>query len=127
MPVRQFTDPKGVQWRVWSTMPAADSPLNRYYPGGWLTFDNGSGETLRRISPAPSGWELASAERLYLMCRAAEEVPRHTGKIPKMARPDSFEGLTTPVIDLAADEPLPAPEPLRPIDPDHGPDRPERP
>lgn len=90
MPVRQFTDPHGVTWRVWSTTPAPDSPLHRYYPGGWLTFDSGSGDTLRRMSPIPAGWDMANEERLYLICRAAEEVPRHTGKIPRMKRPDAL-------------------------------------
>lgn len=92
MPVRQFTDPTGVTWRVWSTTPAADSPLHRYYPAGWLTFDCGSGESLRRLSPAPAGWEFAPTERLYLFCRAAEEVPRHTGKMPRLRREDYLEG-----------------------------------
>lgn len=83
----EFTDPQGVRWRVWSTIPSASSPLARYYPGGWLTFDSG-GSTLRRLSPVPKGWETCSPERMDLMRRAAEEVPRHTGEMVKMARPE---------------------------------------
>lgn len=86
MPTLKFTDSRGVAWRVWSTVPAATSPLAKYYPGGWLTFDSG-GSTLRRLSPAPKEWESCTAERLELMCRVATEVPRHTGEMVKMERP----------------------------------------
>jgi hypothetical protein len=89
MPIRTFTDSRGIAWRVWSTTPADDSPLRRYYPDGWLTFDSGSG-TLRRLSPAPVDWHLATVERLELMCRVAEEVPRHTGEMRKVDRPADF-------------------------------------
>ena len=102
MAVRDFTDSKGVRWHVWSTTPAADSPLVRYYPGGWLTFDSG-GATLRRLSPAPKGWEACSEERMELMCRAAEEVPRHTGEIRKFERPTEEE--------LPSVRPLPSDDP----------------
>lgn len=94
MPTREFTDSHDVTWRVWSTVPGEDSPLAKYYPGGWLTFDCG-GDTLRRLSPPPSGWEALGPERLELMCRVAAEVPRHTGEIARMPRP--LEGpLATP-------------------------------
>ena len=86
MPIRTFVDSKGVSWRVWSTTPSADSPLHRYYPEGWLTFDSGAG-TLRRLSPAPGNWQLVADDRLELMCRVAEEVPRHTGEMRRIERP----------------------------------------
>jgi hypothetical protein len=95
MPIRTFVDSKGVSWRVWSTTPAADSPLHRYYPDGWLTFDSGAG-TLRRLSPAPGNWQLVGDDRLELMCRVAEEVPRHTGEMRRIERP----------ADMAPAEPL---------------------
>lgn len=87
MTIRKFVDAKGVEWSVWSTVPAPDSPLARYHPAGWLTFDAG-GATLRRLSPAPAGWEAVADQRLELMCRVAEEVPRHTGERLKMKRPE---------------------------------------
>lgn len=95
MPIRTFVDSKGVSWRVWSTTPSADSPLHRYYPEGWLTFDSGAG-TLRRLSPAPGNWQLVPDDRLELMCRVAEEVPRHTGEMRRIERP----------ADAASTEPL---------------------
>lgn len=107
MPTLKFDDSQGVSWRVWSTIPGEDSPLAKYYPGGWLTFDAG-GSTLRRLSPVPKGWESCSPERLELMCRVAAEVPRHTGEVMKMERPT-----TGPLADSA-----PVPEPRPTANPD---------
>lgn len=100
MPIRTFEDSKGVTWRVWSTTPSADSPLRRYYPDGWLTFDCGSG-TLRRLSPAPANWHLVGDDRLELMCKVAEEVPRHTGEMLRIERPADFP----PADDVPPSEP----------------------
>lgn len=104
MPVRTFTDASGTTWSVWATVPAPGSPLEAYYPGGWLTFDRGS-ESLRRLSPAPTGWEQATDERLELMCQVAAEVPRHTGERLKMQRPERVAGL--PPAPAPVDEPPP--------------------
>jgi len=101
MPIRNFVDSRGVAWRVWSTVPAEESPLRRYYPDGWLTFDSGSG-TLRRLSPAPVNWHMASDERLELMCRVAEAVPRHTGEMLRVPRPVDFP-LAPPQASAPAD------------------------
>lgn len=111
MAIREFTDSKGVAWRVWCTTPDEGSPLAPYYPGGWLTFDCGS-ETLRRLSPPPANWETAPDDRLQLMCRVAEEVPRHTGEMRKLARP----------ADLEADPSTPGRQtPPNPFDPESRP------
>lgn len=104
MPVRTFRDEHGTLWRVWSTMPDASSPLSEYYPGGWLTFDRGA-DSLRRLSPAPAGWESAAEDRLALMCKVAAEVPRHTGERLKMERPERAAGLPAPI--PTQDEPPP--------------------
>jgi hypothetical protein len=102
MPIREFVDSKGLKWRVWSTTPAEDSPLRRYYPEGWLTFDSGAG-TLRRLSPTPAEWHVATDERLELLCRVAEEVPRHTGERLRIDRPADFPPREP---DAAADDPV---------------------
>jgi hypothetical protein len=108
MATREFTDRNGAAWRVWSTVPAADSPLARYYPDGWLTFDCGT-STLRRMSPVPPNWDTASDERLQLMCKAAEEVPRHTGPIHRVERPQEGVQRRTddPALESPPDEPPP--------------------
>jgi hypothetical protein len=45
------------------------------YENGWLCFESGSGEK-RRLVPVPDGWETAAAEKLWMWCRLAAEVPR---------------------------------------------------
>lgn len=45
------------------------------YENGWLCFESKSGEK-RRLVPVPDGWETAPAEKLWMWCRAAAEVPR---------------------------------------------------
>jgi hypothetical protein len=86
MPSRDFVDSKGVTWRVWSTIPTGGSVRVTKFVEGWLTFE--SGDSLRRLAPLPPNWEDASIERLELMCRAAKEVPRHTGPIPRVKLDD---------------------------------------
>lgn len=45
------------------------------FENGWLCFESKAGEK-RRLVPVPDGWETASAEKLWMWCRAAAEVPR---------------------------------------------------
>lgn len=45
------------------------------FENGWLCFESKSGEK-RRLVPVPDGWETASADKLWMWCRAAAEVPR---------------------------------------------------
>ena len=77
MPSREFVDSRGITWRVWNTVPTGGSVRVTKFVDGWLTFE--SGEALRRLAPPPANWEDASVDRLELMCKAAQEVPRHTG------------------------------------------------
>jgi hypothetical protein len=69
MAIRIFTDPRGVEWRVWSTVPSNVGAVAPDLRMGWLSFDSGSER--RRVSPIPPGWEEASDERLELICRIA--------------------------------------------------------
>jgi hypothetical protein len=87
MASREFVDSKGVLWRVWSTVPTGGSVRVTKYVDGWLTFE--SPESLRRLVPLPPNWEDSSIERLELMCRAAQDVPRHTGPFARAARPEA--------------------------------------
>jgi hypothetical protein len=74
MPLREFRDSSGVQWRVWETTPQPGAVFDERLKSGWLTFE--SADTRRRLAPIPSGWEEAPADRLELMCRAAEPARR---------------------------------------------------
>ncbi len=51
------------------------SVLKAGFENGWLCFESRTGEK-RRLTPVPDGWETATAEKLWLWCRAAREVPR---------------------------------------------------
>ena len=76
MAVREFTDSKGVDWRVWNTRPSISLLYGEELRNGWLTFE--SPTERRRLAPIPGGWEDVSNDRLELMCRAASEVSSRT-------------------------------------------------
>lgn len=80
MAIRNFVDSAGLAWRVWPTMPQVGAIYDERLRSGWLTFENAAGER-KRLAPIPGGWDEQPAERLDLMCRAAEAV-RRTGATP---------------------------------------------
>jgi hypothetical protein len=43
------------------------------YENGWLCFESEQGEK-RRLVPVPESWEAATADKLWMWCRAAERV-----------------------------------------------------
>jgi|SRR5690348_15259556 len=90
MPSREFEDTAGIAWRVWNTVPISGAVITPGFEKGWLTFESEMG-TLRRLAPVPSGWEDLTAERLELLLRNATQVPRHTGPMRRVPRPDSTD------------------------------------
>lgn len=74
MPIREFVDAAGVQWKVWSTVPYTTGVV-RHMQAGWLTFE--STESRRRLVPIPENWEDASLDRLRGYCEQATSI-RHT-------------------------------------------------
>jgi hypothetical protein len=74
MAYREFVDSRGVDWRVWSTVPADGGHLHGGFQHGWLTFE--SADELRRLTPIPGDWDIASSEYLERMCRDARDVKR---------------------------------------------------
>ncbi len=80
MPSREFVDSKGVRWVAWSTVPASPVGVGDTFGSGWLSFQ--SPAELRRLAPIPARWLDCPPDRLELMCRAAECVPRHTAPLP---------------------------------------------
>jgi hypothetical protein len=87
MALRNFTDSAGTVWRVWNTTPQPGAVYEASHKTGWLTFE--SAAVRKRLAPIPPGWEEASAERLELMCRAAEVVRRARGSSPLTPDPDA--------------------------------------
>ena len=71
MPIREFTDSSGVNWRVWPTRPQQRGVHPDALEGGWLTFECGS--VKKRIVPIPDGWDELDNLELERLCRMAEE------------------------------------------------------
>jgi len=59
MASREFTDSKGVVWRVWDVTPTHLHPITKSeeymepWAGGWLTFQSAD-EKRRLVAPYPS-------------------------------------------------------------------------
>ena len=71
MPMREFTDAKGLHWKVWSTVPYTRGVM-RGMESGWLTFDAEGAR--RRLSPIPPSWEAATLSELRAYCGQAQPV-----------------------------------------------------
>jgi hypothetical protein len=95
MTLREFTDGRGVTWRVWDITPESlrqltgggDYPaLAELYRTGWLSFQTLSGTEKRSLSPIPPGWEsLSGPELADLLEHATFGVPRgsrHASAVP---------------------------------------------
>src|SRR5438270_533058 len=90
MPVREFTDSRGVEWRVWDVTPAHMHPATRAedfmgnLQDGWLVFES-EDEKRRLEAPYPADWvnfpirklEELWARAMPVVRRAAEST---TGK-----------------------------------------------
>lgn len=81
MAVREFTDSRGVEWRVWDVTPAHMHPITRGedymadLQDGWLAFQSGR-EKRRLEAPYPSNWMTAPLPELEELCRRASVVIR---------------------------------------------------
>ena len=79
--MREFTDSRGVEWRVWAVTPAHMHPITRgedymeRLQDGWLAFESGS-EKRRLEAPYPSSWQTAPLPELEELCRRASPAPR---------------------------------------------------
>ncbi len=86
MPLREFTDRNGEEWKVWDITPERLHPSTRvgdYLQGfvdGWLVFETADGRDKRRLYPVPVNWEELSDEALDLLCARAESVKGGSGR-----------------------------------------------
>jgi hypothetical protein len=78
MAVREFTNSKGITWRVWSTRPSSPRLYSQELRSGWLTFES-EGQR-RRLAPIPNGWDEVSEDRLELLCRNASVVAARSSR-----------------------------------------------
>ena len=79
MPVRDFRDAAGRDWRVWDVKPDAIWPQTRAedylagcFRGGWLVFETLDGAWKRRLCPLPYAWDQRSDDDLIALLDRAE-------------------------------------------------------
>jgi hypothetical protein len=97
MPVREFVDDDGREWRAWDIRPDAIHPLTKSedylaacYDVGWIVFETVPGDQKRRLCPYPKRWVEASDADLRALLQAADPVPAR-----KLAKQRS-SSMTTP-------------------------------
>jgi hypothetical protein len=83
--VREFTDDRGQQWRVWQVRPRSAGRANaeRYlgqYAKGWLAFEAIAGDLRKRLPGFPENWLRMRDEELEGLRRRALDVPQRKPK-----------------------------------------------
>ena len=79
--VREFTDSKGLEWRVWDVRPEHMHPATRTedflsnLQDGWLAFESPT-EKRRLEAPYPTDWTSCRIPDLEALCRKAKAVVR---------------------------------------------------
>ena len=87
MPSREFTDSKGVVWRVWDVTPVHLHPITKAeeymepWAGGWLAFESAD-EKRRLVAPYPSRWTEYGINKLELLLENAEVVGARRATTP---------------------------------------------
>jgi hypothetical protein len=91
MAVREFTDRRGVEWRVWDVTPSHMHPVTRgedymaNLQDGWLVFESGK-EKRRLEAPYPGEWTKFTIPQLEELCRKASLVIRKRAPTPSGER-----------------------------------------
>jgi hypothetical protein len=91
MAVREFTDRRAVEWRVWDVTPMHMHPTTRSEDymadlrDGWLTFESGR-EKRRLEAPYPAEWTTFTIPQLEELCRRASLVIRRKARTPSGER-----------------------------------------
>ena len=82
MPVREFTDSSGVEWRAWEVAPDSIYPPTRgedyladCYQLGWVVLETKSGDRRVRVCPIPRDWFRFSPRELDAMLATGERLP----------------------------------------------------
>lgn len=82
MAVREFTDSRGRNWRVWEVIPESINPrtkeedyLASMYITGWLVFETTEEDDKRRLYPVPARWTELPVAELEVLLQKAEIVP----------------------------------------------------
>lgn len=85
MPVREFVDSTGKEWRAWEITPDAISPPTRgedyladCYQLGWVVMETKSGDRRVRLCPIPRDWQRLPDDALEELLRQGEVLPART-------------------------------------------------
>ena len=85
MPVREFTDSRGVEWRAWEVTPDAIYPPTRgedyladCYQLGWVVMETKAGDRRVRLCPIPANWHRLEPDDLEGLLAAGERLPATT-------------------------------------------------
>lgn len=88
MPVREFVDSTGIEWRAWEVTPDAIYPPTRgedyladCYQLGWVVMETKNGERRLRICPIPRDWHLLPDESLEELLQHGEALPARTASV----------------------------------------------
>jgi hypothetical protein len=93
MAVREFTDSRGREWRVWNVVPESIHPQTKtedyladIYQTGWLVFETKAEDEKRRLSEIPPGWSELPDRTLEVLLRRAEVIPPRKLRALRAAR-----------------------------------------
>ena len=82
MPVREFIDSKGVEWRAWEVTPDSIYPPTRgedyladCYQLGWVVLETKTGDRRVRLCPIPADWHQLAPNELELLLQRGERLP----------------------------------------------------
>jgi len=85
MPVREFVDSSGVEWRAWEVTPDAIFPPTRgedfladCYQLGWVVLETKRGDRRLRVCPIPRDWQHLSGSALEALLPHGEVLPART-------------------------------------------------
>jgi hypothetical protein len=82
MPVREFVDEDGREWRAWDIKPEEIHPVTKAedyladcFITGWIVFETRSGDEKRRLCPWPMNWAERSDQELRELLHLADRIP----------------------------------------------------
>jgi hypothetical protein len=82
MPVKEFVDSAGVEWRAWEVKPDAIYPPTRgedylaaCYQLGWIVAETKSGDRRVRLCPIPRDWDRLPDQALEAILQKGEVLP----------------------------------------------------
>jgi hypothetical protein len=103
MPLREFTDEDGREWKVWDILPEQMDDRTRAedflqnYLDGWLVFESADGREKCRLHPIPPRWTDRTEAELRVMLHAAEPVRGERPGPGVGALPDAADAASEPV------------------------------